>query len=83
MTGNRADRVLIRAKDLTLIVAVLTVAGALYAMTSKPAQWDQATRDIEELKPKVAANEIKLAVINAQYEAIQGELHAINRKLGR
>lgn len=77
------DRTLIRAKDIGLIVGILTVCGMLWKVGLKPFEWEQNTKEIAELKQSVKTHDLQLAQINAQYTSIKDELRSINRKLGR
>lgn len=72
-----------RKEDLGILLMLLTLTGTIFTICTKPQKWDEAFELTKELQPRVAANEQKLAVIDAQYRDIKEELHAINRKLGR
>lgn len=77
---HRTDRILIQSKDVGLLVGILTMGAMFWKLYAKPAQWDQTTKEVEAMKPKVEAHEIALAVINEQYRTISRQLTRIERK---
>lgn len=62
-------------------VAIFTLFGMVWAVFSKPASWDQTTRDVAELKPRVQDHSERIAVIEAHYTDIKDSLKQINKKL--
>lgn len=72
-----------RQVDVGMIINIITLLGMIWAVCSYPAKWDQAVADIQEMKPLVHDDQIKLSAIDAQYRDIKEELRAINRKIGR
>lgn len=77
------DKVLIRSKDIGLIIGILTLAGMVWALAEKPFEWNQTTKDMEMLKPKVEEHDKQITTIGVQFTYIERELRAINRKLPR
>lgn len=77
---HKTDRILIRGKDIALIIGIISMGSMVWKLYAKPAQWDQTTKDVEALKPKVESHEIALAVINEQYKQISKQLTRIERK---
>ena len=70
----------LRKIDIGLILGVFTMGAMFWRLYAKPAQWDQTTKDVEAIKPKVESHEIALAVINEQYAQISRQLTRIERK---
>ena len=83
MNNMGADRALIRAKDVALLVSILTLGGLVWGMYKKPAEWDQATKEINELRPRVESLEKAIIANSERYGYIVKQLDAIDRKVGR
>lgn len=85
MENNRADRVLIRAKDIGLIIGILTLAGMLFKVGAKPFEWDQALGAVNEMRAKITDHENRLTTIETRFldaqESTNKQLAAIFRKL--
>lgn len=81
------DRVLIRGKDIGLIVGILTLCGMMWKLSTKPVQWDEAYEGVNKLKPQVEELEKREnsfeATNQAQMTFIIRELASINKKVGR
>jgi hypothetical protein len=81
------DRILIRGKDIGLIVGILTLCGMIWKFSEKPFEWNRACDDIAALKPRVDTVEKKEDELEARNAAqmtyIIKELDSINRKVGR
>lgn len=82
------DKFLIRVKDIVLLVGA--IAGLIVGLTKfyqMPFELQAAiTRqeaELSRLMPMVDRHETQLAVIQAQYGAINVELQNINRKMNR
>ncbi len=73
------DRVLIRAKDIGLLLSILALGTISLKIYAKPAQWDQTSRDVDEMKPVVAALVRMASADEAHWQDISRELHEINR----
>ena len=74
-----------RKADLAYIVVVLTLCGAVWAVIKEPMKWDQASKDVELMKPRLDAVEkhtIELDARNTtQMTLIIRELDGIHREL--
>lgn len=77
------DKILLRAKDIGLLVAIFTLLGFIWGPLKKTFKWDQAVEKVEKLEDRVNRLDSNVAVINSQYEDIKRELMRINRKLDR
>lgn len=75
------DKILIRAKDITLMLSVLTLLGFLFGPAKKIFQLEQTIEDVKDLKTDVGVTKTNIAVINAQYADIQKQLEQVNWQL--
>lgn len=66
---------------LGIAIAAMTLCGMLWAAYSKPAGWDQTTKDVAELKPMVRDHDNRLAIMETHYIHIEDELKRIDKKL--
>lgn len=83
MTHPGADRVLIRAKDIGLLIGILTLGSMVWTMYKKPAEWDAAAEDVRTLKPRVESIEKTMIANTERFSYIIKQLDAIDRKVGR
>ena len=87
MMGHResryADRILIRSKDIGLIIGIITLGGLVWKIYAKPIEWDQTVKEMSEIKPTVLVHSIQLAVITDQLSTMNKHLESIDRKMGR
>jgi hypothetical protein len=81
------DRVLIRGKDIGLIVGILTLCSLVWKFSAKPLHWDEAYDGICLMKPRVETLEKKEDEMEAKNQAqmtyIIRELDSIDKKIGR
>lgn len=77
------DKILLRAKDIALLVSILILAGLLLNPIRKTFEWDMAVKKVEALEDKVSANSTALAITRSQYDEIIKNLEKINRRLDR
>lgn len=68
-----------RLADISSVVAMLTLAGMVWAMYSKPAQWDQTSKDMEKIGPTVAQHTTQLAILDERTQQILILVRAINK----
>ena len=72
-----------RKWDLVTIPALLLLVGTLYRMAQHPMQWDQNTKDLDDLKPRVtslekavaedrAVNQTQMTLILRELDGITG-----------
>lgn len=80
MTHDK-DKILLRAKDITLMVSIITLLGFLFGPAKKIFQLEQTIDDVRELKTDVGMTKTNVAVINAQYADIQKQLEQVNWQL--
>lgn len=75
----------IRKVDVGMILSGLLIVGALYAGIGKPLAWDEAVKDLTDLKPRVEKDEKDIQTlkeVNAtQMALIIRELDGIHREL--
>ena len=64
----------IRKADVGLMLTVITIIGAIWVGYAKPSSWDQAVKEVAELKPQVAIHDKQLAVISSVLEDMQEDL---------
>lgn len=87
MHHSETDRVLVRGKDIGLIIGIVTLAIMVWKLYQKPSEWDNAYSGLRVLTPRVEAVERRVAEFearnNAQMSYIIKELEAISRKVGR
>jgi len=80
-----SERHFMRKADLAYILVILTLCGAVWAGIKLPARWEQTTKDVENLKPRVEHLEIIHAELDArnttQMTLIIRELDGIHREL--
>lgn len=80
MTHDK-DKILIRAKDIAMVISILTLLGFLIGPSKKIFQLEQTIEDVKALKLDVFQNTTNIAVINAQYADIQKQLEQVNWQL--
>lgn len=77
------DKILLRAKDISLLVLVLTLFGMLLGPLKKTFRWDAMADKVERLEERANQQALDMAVIKSQYEDINKNLEAINWRLRR
>lgn len=77
------DRVLLRAKDISIIILIVTILGVVGTQFKRVYKWDEAADRISELEQRVNNNERVSAVIGSQLEGISKQLEQINWQLRR
>lgn len=77
------DRILIRAKDVSIIVLILTVLGLVGTQFKRVYRWDEAAERLEKLEVRVSNNERVVVVISTQLEGISKQLDQVNWQLRR
>ena len=77
------DRILIRAKDVSIIILILTVLGLVGTQFKRVYRWDEAVERLEKLEARVTANERVVVVISTQLEGISKQLDQVNWQLRR
>lgn len=82
MTHDK-DKILLRAKDISLLVLVLTLFGMLLGPLKKTFIWDQTASKVEKLEDKMNAQSSDMAVIKSQYSDISKQLDSIQWQLRR
>ena len=75
----------LRKWDIAYITAFLILCGTVYTMAKHPMQWDQNTKDLDDLKPRVTSLEKAVAedraVNQTQMTLILRELDGIHREV--
>lgn len=82
MTNDR-DKILIRAKDIGLLIMIVTLMGFLIGPMKKVFQMEQTIEDVRELKIEASQTKTNFAVINSQYNDIQKQLEQMNWNIRR
>lgn len=77
------DRILLRAKDISLVIAIITLVGLIIGPLKQTVKWDQASEQVERLRDKLEQQGNDMAVIKAQYNEISKQLDSINWQLRR
>lgn len=77
------DRILIRGKDIGLIIGIITLAGMVLAYAKKPAEWDQTVEDIKTLKPVIWNNKSRVDILETKVDYMVKTLERIDRKLDK
>lgn len=75
------DQILIRAKDITLVVTILTLLGFAFVPFKKFFQFDEAVGKIATIESGLQSVKQDVAVTNAQYAMITKQLEQINWQL--
>lgn len=81
--GHDKDKILLRAKDVGLLLMIFTLLGFIIGPMKKIFQLEQTIEDVKELKTHEAATTTSIAVINSQYADIQKQLEQMNWQLRR
>lgn len=82
MTHDK-DKILIRAKDITMIVSIITLLGLVLSPVKKIFKFDDAVEKIAKLEDRMMINEREIATIDAHYADISKQLDQISWKLQR
>lgn len=82
MTHDK-DKILLRAKDLSLLILVLTFFGMIVGPLKKVFQLDDVIAKVAKLEDGAIVQNQNLAVLNAHYENIEKNLDQINYQLRR
>lgn len=84
------DKILIRAKDIGLLISILTLFGFLFGPMKKIFVFEQTVVEVAELKSEMQKaseiatdNKVKIAIVNTQYVEISKQLDQINWQLRR
>lgn len=82
MTHDK-DKILLRAKDISLLVLVLTFLGLLTGPLKKVFKLDDMISKVERLEEKTYSNSENIAVIISQNKEIMEQMRMINSQLRR
>lgn len=82
MTHDK-DKILLRAKDLGLLILVGTVLTMILGPLKRVYQWNEAVDRVSKLEERVSAEEKNIAVTQAEFDQIQKQLEQINWQLRR
>lgn len=80
---SNKDQVLLRAKDVSIIILVFTMLGFAGTQFKKVYRWDEAADRIVQLELRVRAAETTNTVVVTQLDAIAKQLEQINWQLRR
>jgi len=86
--GQLSDRThWFRKADMTYLIVVMTLCGAVWAVIKEPMKWDQTTMDVEAMKPRLDRVEQHVTEIDARNQAqmtlIIRELDGIHKEIRR
>lgn len=70
----------VRKADWTLMLTIVTLVGVIWAASAKTSPWDQAVKDISELRPKVENNQLQIAILTEKLTSIDKHLESIDKK---
>ena len=82
MVANK-DQVLLRTKDISLIVLIVTLLGVIGTQFKKFYRWEQAAEKIEQLEPRVRSTEQIGSVVTTQLTEISKQLDDIKWQMRR
>lgn len=77
------DRVLLRTKDISIIILIVTVLGLFGTQFKKIYRWDETADKMAALEMRVATAERSTLVVSTQLEGISKQLEQINWQLRR
>lgn len=80
---HNTNQVLIRAKDIGLLIAILTLVGMILGPLKKTYQWDETVQDVAELKKEIRTQSEEIAVTKSEFDQISKQLDQINWQLRR
>lgn len=80
---QNADRVLLRVKDVSIIVLICTVIGLVGTQLKHIYRWDEAADRLEKLEVRVSASEKVTVAISTQLDGISKQLDQVNWQLRR
>ncbi len=80
MTHDK-DKILIRAKDVTLVIAVLTMLGMFIGPMKKIFLLDETIDKVNKLQDMGYERDKQIAIINTQYADIEKQLEQMNWQL--
>jgi hypothetical protein len=63
-------RFIICGTAVSVTISILTLCGLVWAVFTKPAAWDQATKDINEMKPKFEILSNSVAKMDGKLDVI-------------
>lgn len=81
--NSEKDRVLLRTKDVAIIIMIATVVGILGTQLKKIYRWDAMSDKVDVLETRVRATETSNAVVIAQLSEISKQLEQVNWQLRR
>lgn len=81
VTGK--DQVLLRTKDISLIVLIVTLLGVIGTQLKKFYRWEQAADRIEQIEPRVRSAEQMGTVVTTQLIEISKQLDDIKWQMRR
>lgn len=82
MTHDK-DKILIRAKDIVLMISILTMLGMFLGPMRKIFKVEETILDVEKLKEEAVSAKIERAVTNTQLADMVKQLEQINWQLRR
>lgn len=77
------DRILIRAKDIGLIIGIVTLATMAFSFYKKLYAWDNSAARVEKIAEIVAVHETKIAINDERWREINDDLKFIKRNMSR
>ena len=77
------DQVLLRTKDISIILLVCTMLGLIGTQFKKIYRWDETADKMEKLEARVSANERITIQISTQLDGISKQLDQVNWSLRR
>lgn len=80
---NDKDKILLRAKDIGMLVLLFTLLGFLVGPMRKYFEVEHVISDIEELKKEQRVDHDSVISVNAKFDEIQKQLESINWQLRR
>lgn len=77
------DKILLRAKDIGLLIGVVSLLGMFFGPLKKVFQMEETITKMAKLEDRVGGHDSSIAVINSQYADIQKQLEQMNWQLRR
>jgi hypothetical protein len=73
------DSMFMKAKDVSIIIGIVTILGYLFRMSSHVTHWDDVVSDMAVIKPIIAADTAAIALLQSHYVDIKDDLAEIKK----
>lgn len=83
MSSTKQDRVLLRTKDISVILLICTILGILGTQFRKIYRWDEAADRVVALEVRIRQTENVNTAVVARLDEISKQLDQVNWQLRR